>query len=239
MAEKADYNPIHRFVEISAIAAYLAILFYWMFLMVSYDIWGSPVVWVGIASAIFVGLVCADFVSGFVHWLADRFGHVDMFILGDAFIRPFREHHDDPTNICEHDFIEVNGNNCVTILLFLPFVATLHYLTPRLFQIWLEAWTIAFTIAIFFTNQIHSWAHADEAPALVRWLQKYNLILSPRHHDVHHEPPHLDNYCITLGWMNAPLAKIDFFGRAYRFVRTIQGRPTHDPHHQPAPPAAE
>lgn len=239
MSREASYNPLHRGIEISAIAAYLAILFTGVARIAMLDVWsGSPIVFFWAFTAILAGLVCADFVSGFVHWLADSFGHVDMFILGDAFIRPFREHHDDPKNITRHDFVEVNGNNCVTILLFLPFVALVHSFSSPSFALWLEGWTIAFTVAIFFTNQIHSWAHADAPPRLVSRLQRYNLILSPAHHDVHHTPPHDKNYCITLGWMNPVLGRVDFFGRLYRFVRARQGIAVTAPH-PVVPPAAE
>lgn len=238
MSDQDSYNPIHRFIEIAAIAAYIAILIAGTYRIAMLDIWSEPTTFLWAFSAIFMGLVCADFVSGFVHWLADSFGHVDMFILGDAFIRPFREHHVDPKNITTHDFVEVNGNNCVTILLFLPFVAAVHHFVAPGVKLWIEGWTIAFTFAIFFTNQIHSWAHADNPPALVRRLQSINLILSPHHHDVHHTSPHDRNFCITLGWMNPVLERIDFFGRLYRFVRRRQGIAVVEP--QPfARPATE
>jgi hypothetical protein len=55
--------------------------------------------------------LAADFISGFVHFLADNFGSSETPVIGPGFISGFREHHVDPEGITIHGFIDTNGNN--------------------------------------------------------------------------------------------------------------------------------
>lgn len=57
-----------------------------------------------------------------------------------AFIRPFREHHIDPTAITRHDFIETNGDNClVTLLPLLNMAYTFRTQSPGEHARWCRA----------------------------------------------------------------------------------------------------
>lgn len=168
------------------------------------------------------GVAFADFFSGLFHYLADNFGHTKVPVLGPNVIAPFREHHDAPRAMCEHGFVETNGDNA---LIELPLVVALAYFAPvpsSLLGFGLMMAGASFFAAILGTNQIHKWAHAPEtAPRIVRWLQRRNWVLSPEVHDKHHKT--LDrSYCITTGWCNRTLDRTDFLdsfvGRIMRVV---------------------
>lgn len=224
------YSTTARILEITAIAVFLSGLTFFIFNMVTtFDpaIMGD-LFWL-LPAGVFTGMLAADFSSGFVHFLADNFGDENMPILGANFIRPFREHHADPDAITRHDFVEVNGNNCIVLILF-GFPMLLLVPEIGVAAAFCEATLLTHFLGIFATNQIHKWSHMDKPPRLARGLMKAGLIMSIEHHDVHHTPPHDRYYCITTGWMNPLLEKVDFFPRLERFIRAYWPWADPEPH---------
>lgn len=187
------------------------------------DLHGREIWWL-LAAAAPLAFLAADFLSGFVHFLADNVGTPKTPWLGPTFIQPFREHHANPRAITRHDFVEVNGNNCMVIA---PVLMTLTYALPAASGPWvlgINFFALCLFLGIFLTNQIHKWAHEPSPPKAVALLQRWHLILPPAHHDVHHASPFDTYYCITCGWLNPVLAKYQVFERLTRLAQWA-GRP--------------
>ena len=161
--------------------------------------------------AAIAGYIVADFLSGFVHFLADNFGTPETPFFGKAFVLPFREHHLDPEGILRHPFFIANGNNCLVstplllaVVIFVPTEDSLAALLATVFS-------LSLALAILLTNQFHKWAHMENPSRVVQILQRSGLILSKGHHDLHHTSPFDTHYCITAGWWNPLLQRVRFF----------------------------
>jgi hypothetical protein len=140
------------------------------------DLWLAPIL------AVLAYLV-ADFLSGFVHFLADNFGSYDTPIIGPNFIEPFREHHIDPKGIVGNDFVDANGNNSLASLPFMLGVWIIVPLETTYYGYLFGTFSLFLCLAAFLTNQFHKWAHMDIPPAFVGWLQAWGDPLqgAPRH----------------------------------------------------------
>jgi len=212
------YSRGHRAVEILAISFVLALLVgFSVRIALAIDTWRSGLALVATAS---VAYVATDVLSGVVHWAGDTIGNERIPFVGPNFIRPFREHHVDQKAITRHDFIETNGNNCIIVAMPL---ALAYVLMPATLGFGFFASSLVALMALFVlaTNQFHKWAHADAPPAFARRLQRWGVILPPRHHDIHHAAPHDKHYCITVGWMNPLLNRIHFFRVAEALIARV------------------
>ncbi|HVE87381.1 MAG TPA: fatty acid desaturase CarF family protein [Myxococcales bacterium] len=155
------------------------------------------------------GFVAADFLSGLVHWTFDTWFSLGTPVVGKTFVYHFRLHHSDPDDICRQGFICTNGHNCLASIpallgcLFLP--------VGTAWGTGLLTFLVATALGTFGTNQFHKWAHEKRVGPVVGFLQRYHLVLNPRHHDIHHTRPYDQHYCITTGWLNPFLRAIHFF----------------------------
>lgn len=208
----SNHPRYYRIIEILAVAVFCVyVILSSVTLLRGLILFLSPTTIILLLTLFLFGYLAADFVSGFVHFLGDNYGDPQTPVVGPNLIAAFREHHVDEQAITRHDFFDVNGSNCIgSILILIP---AYHLLDPDMTRtdLFILSTIYSFLILLFFTNQIHKWAHQSSRPAIVTWLQQKKLILSPEHHQVHHTAPHDRYYCITTGWLNPLLERIRFF----------------------------
>jgi plasmanylethanolamine desaturase len=203
-----DYPRSHRILELVSVAVFgvFAAAFSVRVAQALSHRWG----WItlpAVAASAIVAYAVSDLLSGLVHFLFDNFGSPSTPVIGQKFVKPFRDHHGDPMAMTHGDFVAVNADN---------FFACLPVLVPGYFLIdverhpYLGVFLVALMLATIVTNQIHKWAHLPQVPRLVRAAQAWGLVLSVEHHRVHHTAPFDDHYCITWGRLD-PL--LDRFAR--------------------------
>ena len=194
------YTRGQRLHEYAAIGLF-ALLAGWSFWRIAIAAEGSlfPVLLVAAP----LGWLATDLLSGLLHWAFDSWGSANTPVVGNAFIRPFREHHVDPQAMARHDFVETHGASCLAAL---PLLAATSLMSLESVASFLaQAFLLSVAVGALATNQCHKWAHPDEVatPIVVRWLQRGRLVLPRWHHQLHHSPPFNTHFCMSSGWFNA------------------------------------
>ena len=169
----------------------------------------------------FVGLCVSDVVTGVVHWSFDTWGTLEIPVIGQSFIRSFREHHVDPFALTRHDFIQANADSSFLTTPMLAFLSRMTIADSA--DVFLHSYFISLLVLGTLTNQLHKYAHQLKPSPFVRFLQDLGIILSRRSHSKHHRPPFDCAYCITNGWFNPFLDRIQFWKRAEAFITAITG----------------
>lgn len=217
---EAGYTSGHRLYELGGIAL-TTVTGTWLLVRLFHSPtlsgWWAPL-------AALVGMLFADFISGFVHWMFDTWGSVDTPVVGRLAIRTFRHHHVDQKAITRHDFIETNGHNIALSTICAVFgILWCDPEKPTLLGVFFGMSGAFAIVFVSMTSQIHKWSHEDEPAKVIRFLQRTRIILSPSHHAVHHAAPYNRNYCITVGWMNGPLRAVRFFETLERVITAVTG----------------
>ena len=169
-----------------------------------------------------LGLLIADFVSGFFHWAQDRYGSPNWPIVGRV-VRMTVRHHKRPRRMLRSPFWQRNN---ITMAIACTFGLAFFALG------WINPTTITGVLIGAFANEIHYWSHrknSENGPIIVA-LQKSGLILSPLAHARHHRGKKNTHFCAVTGWMNWPLEQVRFWRRLEMWIKIIaRERPRRDP----------
>lgn len=221
------YSSGKRALDLFSCAAFAVLFTYNLVHVARYYVHGEAVTATELALfpvAIILALLGADMVSGIAHWSFDTWGSTESPVVG-AFIRSFREHHVNQGSICDHDFVETNGDSMLAVMpvsiayFFLPiYRGGSVFCTPEA-----HVYAVILTLTIALTNQIHKTSHERRPSPLSKMLQISGLILSPQAHRVHHSGIFDHSYCIATGWLNKPLDVIKFWRHAETFVTAVTG----------------
>ena len=174
------------------------------------------------ATQIILGLLLADFVTGFFHWLEDRYGGPSWPVIGPI-IRSTIRHHKKPRRMVTRPFFQRNG-----LTYFLAACFAVSFLIVG----WVNPLTITAVLFGAMANEFHNWSHKkpSENGPLITWLQKTPFVISPFEHAKHHRGKKNTHYCAVTGWMNEPLERVRFWRKMEAIIRAFARlRPRRDP----------
>lgn len=169
-------------------------------------------------AAVFAGLLLADFASGLIHWIIDRYCDPRLPIAGPYFVGLIHEHHRRPHAMFGLSFF-VNNAGFVIIVggLFLVFA--------------LLGWLNTATLSAFAfgacANQVHMWAHKRPkfGGSVIAALQRVGVFQSPRHHGVHHGPDPTAHYCLITNFVNPVIDRVHLWARLEWVLEHVFGLP--------------
>lgn len=179
--------------------------------------------WLWLPLATLAGMTLADFVSGFLHWLFDTWFSEERPQLRRMVIM-VREHHIRPLAIFQYSWYH---DAAPLSVIALGVCAALLWpaLLDRAPSVadYCRVWTgLVANLSIVFMLELHKLGHARPAPGWLGRLQRWHLVMSPRHHGKHHRGRHDADYCIVNGLADHALNAIHF----WRAIEAVISRAT-------------
>lgn len=141
----------------------------------------------------------ADFLTGLVHWVEDRYGNPNTPILGKLIIIPNIEHHQKPRLLCKSTYFNRNYTTLIPAII----IATVAMFYEYYFVV---------LVSLFASqaNEIHSWSH-QKCSYPIRIMQSIGVLCSVKGHLLHHHKPYDTSFCVMSGILNPILNTIKFW----------------------------
>jgi ubiquitin-conjugating enzyme E2 variant len=154
-----------------------------------------------------------DFISGFVHWFEDSYGHPRLPFVGRRITKPNLLHHFRPRAFVGNSWYASSQLLLVACLVVLAIAWTFNWLSPMV--------VLAAALAVN-ANQIHKWSHrsVEENGRLITIAQRAGLLQSPSDHRAHHSGEKNSSYCVMTGLLNPVLDR----SRFWRGLEWVLGR---------------
>lgn len=146
--------------------------------------------------------VFADFMSGFFHWIEDRYLRDHWPIIGKYVAQPNSLHHSEPTAFLAGSYWHRNYTSIIPAAVLAAVAA--YCGAP--------AWLVLSFVFLTQANEIHCWGHRKgKLPAVIVLAQETGIIQSTKHHSLHHKSPHEVRYCVMTNWLNPWLDALGFW----------------------------
>lgn len=170
-----------------------------------------------IVGQLLLGWLLADLLGGIAHWLQDRVLTEETPLVGRSIVAAQRLHHHQPLAFTRKGFVERNWSTWMVAL----GVSGLWLLLFGPSFMWGAA-----TVGGMVSAMVHGLSHQPQnAGKVCRVLQQIGLIQSPKHHSVHHRPPHDCRYCPLTDWLNPLLDELRVWAVLEAGVRKLGLRP--------------
>jgi len=175
-----------------------------------------------VIAALLVGYFLADVASGLVHWATDTW--FDERVFFGRRIAIAREHHTHPKNILGYSFLEHATVGSTPSALFIGPFAVITALSPTSgFTFGLMIVFLVISVCLLFGTSLHNLGHRRCSSVLLRWAQRFRLVMSPEHHSAHHCGDHTIRYCTVNGWADYPLDRLDVWRWLERRIERVTG----------------
>eukprot|EP01091_Cochliopodium_minus_P015458 TRINITY_DN550_c0_g1_i1.p1 TRINITY_DN550_c0_g1~~TRINITY_DN550_c0_g1_i1.p1 ORF type:complete len:238 (+),score=38.38 TRINITY_DN550_c0_g1_i1:70-783(+) len=153
------------------------------------------------------GWVMADVIAGFVHWFGDTWSGLGY----DQYFKDFIEHHTDPLAMTKRDYFEGAFDTYIIYLVFI-----------RLTGLHTSPFLVCSSILGMQSNFCHRESHQHTKTFwIMKKLQNWGVIISPKSHHIHHTQPFNRDYCVFSGFCNPFFEYICFWRRFEKVIYVL------------------